>query len=180
MILIDRRPSPPTHADLAGKTRDTLPLSWEGRRWTRRKAVTASGREIALAFPTGTVLDVGSVLFVGDDWYLEVEGVPEPVIAVAPRSGAEALRIAFEVGNRHFSIALDGASLLVPDDTAMVQLLDRLGVAWTRREAVYSPMGFGNPHGNDHGHSHGHAHESPHDHGHEHGPSHDHAFPHEH
>ncbi len=60
-------------------------------------------------------------------------------LAVRPRDRHEALRVAFEVGNRHFSLAVDGDSLLVPDDTAMTQLLDRLGVAWERRAAVYSP-----------------------------------------
>ena len=47
------------------------------------------------------------------------------------------MRIAFDVGNRHFSLALDGDVLLVPDDTAMEQLLTRLGVRWERREAVF-------------------------------------------
>ena len=44
------------------------------------------------------------------------------------------LRIAFEVGNHHFPLAIDGDELLVPDDTAMVQLLDAARRAlWTRR-----------------------------------------------
>jgi urease accessory protein len=157
---------------VAGKARDTLRLTWEGRRWTRRRVKTTGGREVALALPTGTVLAVGARLWVDADWYLEVEGAPEPVIAVLPKSHAEGLRVAFEVGNRHFSVALDGDVLLVPDDTAMTQLLDRLGARWERREAVYTPMGFGHPHGNghDHGHAHsqGHAHSHPHEHSHEH------------
>ena len=61
-------------------------------------------------------------------WYLVVEGRPEPVLAVFPRDRAEAIRIAFDVGNRHFSLALEGETILVPDDTAMEQLLTRLGV----------------------------------------------------
>jgi len=49
------------------------------------------------------------------------------VLAVTPRSRDEALRIAYEVGNRHFTFALDGERLLLPDDTAMEHLLARLG-----------------------------------------------------
>jgi urease accessory protein len=168
---------------LNAKTRDTLPLTWEGRRWTRRKAHTKAGREIALAFPTGTVLALGAILWVADDWYLQVDGAPEPVIAVYPGSHAEALRVCFEVGNRHFSVALDGERLLVPDDTAMVQLLERLGARWEKGEAVYTPMGFGHTHApdvhgeariHDHGHehTHGHAHDHAHDHAHGHPRSH--------
>jgi urease accessory protein UreE len=128
---------------LSGKERDTLRLTWEERRWTRRRAVTAAGREVALALPTGSVLRAGDIIAVEPAWYLAVEARPEPVLAVFPRDRSEAVRVAFDVGNRHFSLALDGDILLVPDDTAMEQLLVRLGVAWERREAVYDPIDGG-------------------------------------
>ncbi len=63
------------------------------------------------------MLTPGDVLYVGPDWYLVIEAAEEPVIAVLPRSREEAIRVAFEVGNRHFTLALDGDRLLVPDDT---------------------------------------------------------------
>jgi len=81
------------------------------------------------------------VLTVEEDWYLVVEARPEPVLALFPESYEAAVRIAFDVGNRHFSLALDGERILVPDDTAMEQLLTRLDVAWKRQEAVYDPLG---------------------------------------
>jgi urease accessory protein len=148
---------------LGGRERDTLRLSWEERRWTRKRVLTTRGREIALALPTGSVLHPGDMIAMGDDWYLEVEGRPEPVLAVFPRDRAEAIRVAFDVGNRHFSLALDGDAILVPDDTAMEQLVTRLGVPWERRSAVYDPIGGG---GHRHapgtspmdGHTHAHAH----------------------
>jgi urease accessory protein UreE len=68
------------------------------------------------------------------------------VLAVSPRDAAEAVRVAFEVGNRHFALALAGADLLVPDDSAMTQLLDRLGVAWRRGQAVFEPIGAAHRH----------------------------------
>lgn len=125
---------------LAGKERDTLRLTWEERRWTRKKTVTTAGRELALALPTGTLLEPGDVLAVEGDWYLVVEARPEPVLALFPENYEAAVRIAFDVGNRHFSLASDGDTLLVPDDTAMEDLVRRLGVRWERREAVYSPL----------------------------------------
>lgn len=141
--------SPPDNADsavLAGKERDTLRLTWEERRWGRRRIITKGGREVALALPTGSVLSPGSVLLVEPDWYLEVEAAPEPVIAAFPRDHAEAIRLAFEVGNRHFSLAIEKDALLVPDDPAMEQLLTRLGVQWERRSRVFTPVGFGHSH----------------------------------
>jgi urease accessory protein UreE len=105
----------------------------------------------------------GDVLAIEEDWYLVVEAQPEPVLAALPRDRAEAIRLAFDVGNRHFSLALEGEALLVPDDAAMVQLLTRSGVRWERRQAVFDPIGVGGQ-GHDEaassmdGHRHGLAH----------------------
>jgi urease accessory protein len=163
MLVIAGPPLAVELAALAGKERDTLCLAWEERRWTRKRVVTAAGRMVALALPTGSVLRDGDVLAVENDWYLAVEARPEPVLAAVPRDRAEAIRVAFDVGNRHFSLAVDGDALLVPDDTAMELLLSRLGVPWERRQAVYDPIGGGgHPHepgrspvdGHDHPHTH--------------------------
>jgi len=91
---------------------------------------------VALALPTGSVLRDGDVLAVEEVWYLVVEARPEPVLAALPRDRAEAIRLAFDVGNRHFSLALEGEALLVPDDAAMVQLLTRSGVRWEPRSGA--------------------------------------------
>jgi urease accessory protein len=141
MVVITDTALPVASAALVGKERDTLCLTWEERRWTRRRVVTTAGREVGLALPTGSLLKPGDIVVVESDWYLEIEGKPEPVLAVTPRSTDEAIRVAFDVGNRHFPLARDGDDLLVPDDTAMEQLLSRLGVAWKRRAAIFAPLG---------------------------------------
>lgn len=140
MRVISEAPIGVDAARLAGKTRDVLRLTWEERIWTRRKAVTDAGREVALALPTGTVLESGDVLAMDADWYLVVEARPEAVLALFPETYEAAVRIAFDVGNRHFSLACEGDTLLVPDDLAMESLVTRLGVRWERREAIYSPL----------------------------------------
>jgi len=164
MVVITEPPAPVGRTALEGRQRDTLCLTWEERRWTRKRVVTTAGREVGLALPTGSLLKPGDIIAVETDWYLEIEGKPEPVLAVAPRSRDEAIRIAFDVGNRHFPLATDGDDLLVPDDTAMEQLLARLGVVWQRRAAVFAPLG-GDP-AREHGRSalDGHSHMHPHDH----------------
>jgi urease accessory protein len=164
-VLVITEPHVPVEpAALEGKERDTLWLTWEERRWTRKRIVTTQGRDVALALPTGSLLRPGDVVAVEADWYLEVEGRPEPILAITPRDRNEAIRVAFDVGNRHFPVAISGDDLLVPDDTAMEQLLTRLGVAWKRAAAVFAPLGGG------HSHEHG---TSAVD-GHSHGPGHHH------
>jgi len=140
MWTITEAPMTVDPAALGVRSRDTLRLTWEERRWTRKRAVTTAGREVALALPTGTVLEPGDVLAVEEGWYLAVEARPEPVLALFPESYEAAVRIAFDVGNRHFSMGADGDTLVVPDDTAMEDLVRRLGVRWERREVVYSPL----------------------------------------
>ena len=92
------------------------------------------------------MLAPGDVLHVGDDWYVEVVAADEALLAVTPRSRDEGLRVAFEVGNRHFTLAVDGARLLVPDDPAMEQLLCRIGVTFERTRAPFMPVGRGHRH----------------------------------
>ncbi len=133
-------------ADLARLERDALVVTAEERRWGRRRVTTRAGRPLALALPTGSVLTPGEILHVGPGWYVVIEAAPEPVFAVTPRSREEAIRVAFEVGNRHFTLATDGDRLLVPEDPAMEQLLTRLGVAFERVRSVFVPVGAGHRH----------------------------------
>jgi len=133
--------------ELQGLERDALVLTAEERRWGRRRVTTRAGRPLALALPTGSALTPGDVLHVGPGFYVVIEAASEPVLAVLPRSREEGLRVAFEVGNRHFTLALDGERLLVADDPAMEQLLGRLGIAFARTRAVFVPVGAGHRHG---------------------------------
>ena len=140
-------PHVPVHdADLSRLDRDALVLTAEERRWGRRRVTTEKGRVLALALPTGSALVPGAILHVARDFYVVIEAASEPVLAVTPRSPDEALRVAFEVGNRHFTLAVDTDRLLVPDDPAMEQLLSRLEVPWRRERAVFVPLAAGHRH----------------------------------
>ena len=140
-VIVITQPHVHLHdADLSRLEEDALVLTAEERRWGRRRVTTRGGRELALALPTGSFLTPGDVLYVARAWYVVVEAAAEPVLAVTPRSRQEAIRLAFEVGNRHFSLAVDGDRLLVPDDPAMEQLLGRLEVIWERAREPFVPL----------------------------------------
>jgi urease accessory protein len=145
-IVITRTHSRECDDELAGLEADALVLTAEDRRWGRRRVRTRAGRELHLALQTGSRLTPGDVLHVGEGWYVRVEAAPEPVLAVTPASLEAAVRLAFEVGNRHFTLALDGDRLLIPDAPAMEQLLRRLGAAFERVEAAFVPVGSGQRH----------------------------------
>lgn len=148
MLVVERLPEIAGAEELEGKEADKVVLTWEQRRWTRGRVTTSGGREIAIALQTGSSLEPGSILCVEPSWYATVEAAKEKTLVISPPDQNTALRVAFEVGNRHFPLAIDGPSLLVPDDSAMVQLLLRLGVPWDRRTTIFTPIGsaYGHEH----------------------------------
>ena len=140
-LIIDRLPDFANPDDLRAKEEDKLVLAWEERRWMRGRFTTERGRKIGIALPTGTVISPGSVLYISEDWYLRLEGAIESVLEILPSDYNETVRIAFEVGNRHFPLALDEDKILVADDKTMVRLMERLGTRFSRRQAVFDPIG---------------------------------------
>jgi urease accessory protein len=146
LTIVTELPGRVSDVELGGRGRDVVVMTAEERRWCRRRIVTVGGREVGLALPTGSVLEAGAVLHVDEEWYLVVEAAMEDVLVVRPRSMQEGLRVAFEVGNRHFTLAVDGERVLVPDDPAMEQLLRRLDVPFERARAAFVPLGQGHRH----------------------------------
>jgi len=140
-LIIDRLHPSANQDDLRAKEEDKLVLTWEQRRWMRGRFTTVQGRKIGIALPTGTTLAPGSILYVGADWYLKIEAAIESVLEILPSDYEEAVKIAFEVGNRHFPLALEESKILVPDHKAMVRLMERLGAPWERRQAIFDPIG---------------------------------------
>jgi len=140
-LIIDCVNPPANPDELRAREEDKLVLTWEQRRWMRGRFTTDRGRKIGVALPTGTTLRHGIVLYVGPDWYLKIEAAIEPLLEIVPADSNEAVKIAFEVGNRHFPLALDGNKILVPDDKAMVRLMERLGVSFEHRQAIFNPIG---------------------------------------
>jgi urease accessory protein UreE len=145
-VIVDALPNEVSPQELDGKENDRLLLTWEQRRWMRGRFTTEKGREIGVALPTGLQIEPGQVMWIGPDWFLTMAAADEPLLAIHVADREEAIRIAFEVGNLHFPLAVAGETLLVPDDSAMVQLLDRMGVAWERRNTAFEPIGRGSPH----------------------------------
>ena len=141
LLIIDHVLSPASEEILQAKEHDKLVLTWEQRRWVRGRFTTDKGRKIGLALPTGTTLAPNAILWIEQDWYLRVEAATESVLVIVPSDEEEAIKIAFEVGNRHFPLAVEGKTLRVPEDKAMIRLMDRLGAKWERRQTVFNPIG---------------------------------------
>jgi urease accessory protein len=140
-LIIDSLIAPANQENLSGKQEEKLVLTWEQRRWMRGRFTTDKGRKIGIALPTGTILSDGAILHVAPDWYLKVEAAVEAVLEISPANCDEAVKIAFEVGNRHFPLALANNKILVPDDKAMVRLMEKLGASYKQCQAIFEPIG---------------------------------------
>lgn len=140
-LIIDHLDPLKSVDELRAKEEDKLVLTWEQRRWMRGRFTSVRGRKIGIALPTGTTLAPGAILLVEADWYLKIEAAIESVLEIFPSDSNEAIKIAFEVGNRHFPLAIAENKILVPDDKAMVRLMERLGAPWERRQTIFDPIG---------------------------------------
>ncbi len=116
------------------------------RRW---RATAEDGTEFG--FDLEHPLENGDAFYAAENAVYFVEQNPEAVLEIALGSDAAgAARLGWLVGNLHFQIAIDGAVVLVVDDPAVRQLLEREHVEFAGSERIFVSLGGG--------HSHGHAH----------------------
>lgn len=129
MIIVEQlptRPPPP------GSAPDALLLAWEQRSKTRQQVTSQSGREIAIKLPTGTRLPPGAVLYIGDGFHIVVAAAPEEVWLIRSADARTLVRVAYEIGNRHFPIEIGDGSVAVLYDHTLAELWERLGIAAQR------------------------------------------------
>jgi len=129
MILVDRLP---TAAPAPGSAADPVVLTWEERAKTRQRVTTQNGREVAIKLPTGTRLPPGTPLFLGEGFHVEVIAADEDVWMIHALDAGTLVRVAYEIGNRHFPIEIGDGWVAVRYDHTLAELWERLGVAAER------------------------------------------------
>lgn len=115
-----------------------IPMTALDRRRARRRLHAPDGAELLLALPTGTVLTPGTVLEVRGEVAYVVAAAPEDVVAISPRTLAEAAAVAHAIGNLHRDLVeAEGGVFLALWDAPLELLLTRLGVPFTRMERPF-------------------------------------------
>jgi urease accessory protein len=139
-VRIDRLPDAPTRAPDRWVE---VPLTAEERRRVRRRLRVSSDLELLLALPTGTVLPVGGLLHLADGVAYRVAAAAERVVAVRPRSRAEAARLGHLIGNLHRDIDIDDDDVIALWDEGLEARLRAAGfaVAVERRPFRGRPAG---------------------------------------
>ncbi|KAF0093588.1 MAG: urease accessory protein [Puniceicoccaceae bacterium 5H] len=132
------------------------------RRW---RALAEDGADIG--FDLSQPLNHGDCILIEGTKGYRVEQAPEPVVVLPYASAQEAGRVGWQVGNLHFLAEFAADGMVVEEDLAIMQLVEREGLAFRREERVFCPpvTGMGHHHhDHDEGHHHHHPHK-PHGHG---------------
>ena len=59
-------------------------------------------------------MEPGQIMWIGPDWYLTMAAANEPLLAIHAGDREEAIRIAFEIGNLHFPLAVEAKRCSCP------------------------------------------------------------------
>ena len=136
MVEINEKLDTPRHE--AGK-RERLELPFELRQKTRQRVRLASGEEVAMMLPRGTVLRGGDVLRASDARIVEVVARPESVLHVECETPRALARAAYHLGNRHVPVEVCEGYLRLAADHVLEQMLKGLGATLTVMEAPFEP-----------------------------------------
>jgi urease accessory protein len=105
------------------------------RRW---RGIAGDGREFG--FDLDHALDHGDVIYRDDCACYTVFQRPEPILEIPlPVMPGEAALVAWQVGNLHFPVEIQGDILRTVDDIAVRQMLDREGISYIANDAVFRP-----------------------------------------
>jgi urease accessory protein len=118
---------------------DRVVLTWEQRHKGRQKLLTAQGREVALALPTGTRLHAGDLLPTADGW-IEVELAPEDVLLIRPRGSQETAFVAYQIGNRHLPLEIGEQGLKTLYEPVLETYLSQQGIPVERAQRPFTPV----------------------------------------
>lgn len=105
------------------------------RRW---RGAAEDGRQFGFALEKP--LQHGDRFFESDSHAYVIEQTHEPVLIVALTTAEAAARVAWQIGNLHFPLALRGNELVVEDDTAIRQLFERENIPFASAECVFQPL----------------------------------------
>src|SRR5690606_12619732 len=84
--------------------RDRFVAAFEQRQKARQRVRLASGREVGLRLPRGTVLRGGDKLRATDGTVVDVVAAPEDVSTVVTADLSQLARLAYHLGNRHVAL----------------------------------------------------------------------------
>ena len=124
------------------------------RRW---RGTATDGTDFG--FDVNDALEHGNCVYTSERIAYLIEQMPEDCFLIALKEAKESAWIGWMIGNLHFKAAFSEEGLLVQDDLAVEQMLDREHIHYQRVQRIFQPSKqAGHSHDHDHAHSHSHSH----------------------
>lgn len=133
MLLIESLCSADTPAT------EQLILDFDARTKSRLRTKLASGEEIGLFLPRGTILRGGDKLLAKDGRVVEVVSAPEALLEARCSSALELARAAYHLGNRHVAVQVGDGALRIQQDHVLENMLEGLGAEVLSIVAAFEP-----------------------------------------
>ena len=128
----------PVNPDAA--VRFTLPLTAFERSRSRHRFEVASGEELHLRLPRGTVLRDRDLLQSEDKSCLvRVIAKPEPAIAARSPDRLLLMQAAYHLGNRHIPVEITPTYLRLSPDSVLQRMLEQMGLEVKEEIAPFQP-----------------------------------------
>jgi urease accessory protein len=128
------------------------------RRW---RGVAADGTDFG--FDVKESLTHGDCIYETDTKSYMIEQTPEACLLIGLKGAQQGAWIGWMVGNLHFKASFSDEGVLVQDDLAVEQMLEREHIHYHKVQRVFQPAKQGG-HSHDHDHGHSHRHDNPHTH----------------
>jgi len=132
---------------------DTIELTYDGRFLRRKVLTTTLGTRFLVDLARTTSLDHGDAFELEDGRFVEVVAADEELLEV---TGADLVRIAWHVGNRHTPCQIETDRLSIQRDHVIWKMLHLIDAEVREILEPFRPEGGAYGHGPTHGHDHGH------------------------
>ena len=116
-----------------------LIVPFELRQKSRLRTAVASGEEIGIFLPRGTVLRDGDCLQADDGRVVRVTAAAEELIEVRCADADALARAAYHLGNRHTPVQVGAGWLRLAADEVLAAMLRGLGATVTPVRAPFEP-----------------------------------------
>ncbi len=143
-------------------------LSVDRHKLSRRRWHGVAEDGVEFSFDLVEALEHGETFYADDSKVYSIEMQPEACLLIPIQEPKKAAWMGWMVGNLHFKAAFSEEGILVQDDLAVIQMLEREHIHYHKVHQVFKPSKQG-------GHSHDHSHEHSHSHSHDHTGEHSHS-----
>ncbi|WP_026564561.1 urease accessory protein UreE [Bacillus sp. UNC41MFS5] len=99
-----------------------------------QRVTTDHGKEVGIRLKEPKDLIDGDILFMDDRNMIVISVTSDDLIVIQPTCIKQMGEIAHQLGNRHLPAQFEGAVMLVQYDYLVQELLDQLGVPYSREE----------------------------------------------